>query len=247
MSVLPSTSSKFLVKSSLVHIESQSPSRSIGWLVNPHSYPIPHWSGSPVGIIRLEDFCRLNFGGFLTGFRRGVIDGDRDSFTVWALRVWSNFTFSSDLKAISRCARIGGRCRKINKTWTDSNLGSNSLLNFWFCWIWSFSSFAFISFARFLACYLFLLSVPNRHVTGFHVFSLNKRFYRFKFEQFILNLFRWRFLKYFFRASHFVFEYDNMKVSRPHQVQLQSKDTAYKCISEFVETNELYRVKMHYF
>ena len=103
MSVLPSTSSKFLVKSSLVHIESQSPTRSMGWLVNPHSYPIPHWSGSFVGIIKLDDFWRWKFGGFLTGFRRGVIEGDRDSFTVWTFRVCSNFTFSSDLKKFQWC------------------------------------------------------------------------------------------------------------------------------------------------
>ena len=36
-----------------------------------------------------------------------------------------------------------------------------------------------------------------------------------------------------------------MKINQPHQDQLQSRDTTYKCISEFVETSELNRVKMH--
>ena len=70
-------------------------------------------------------------------------------------------------------ALTGERYRKINRTWTESNLGSNSLLNFWFCWIWSFNSFAFISFARFLACCLSKSPVPKEHVTGFHAFCFS--------------------------------------------------------------------------
>ena len=36
-----------------------------------------------------------------------------------------------------------------------------------------------------------------------------------------------------------------MKINQPHQDQLQSKDTTYKCILEFVETSGLNRVKIH--